>query len=76
MDMTKDKVEKFIGDVKKDRHITKEESRKAVDNLVSRFRVSKQDLTGLLRKQVRAIVKELGLVTKDDLKKLEKKAGK
>lgn len=71
--LLQEKSKKFVGDLKKDRRITDEKSRKAAKDLLKHVEGSRKDFEKLLRRQVQKVIDELNLATKDDLKKLRRR---
>lgn len=78
MDVTKEKVEEQIEKVRKDKNITKEAGKRAVEDLLKKLKIhkSRKEIENIIRTTVKKAVDELGLATKDDLKKLEGKLKK
>ena len=68
MDVSREKMEKAVKELKKDRNITKSESRKAVDDFMDKVSDSREDMQEMLRKHVRNIVDEMGIATKKERK--------
>lgn len=71
MDLTRDKLKKLVKDVQKD--ITEKDKKKAVDRMVKLARQTKTDAEKMIRGQIKRVIDELGLATKDDIKKLKRK---
>lgn len=73
MDLSKEKVSKIVEDIKKDQDITKDEAHKAVDDLFANVEKNRKEVDETMRKHVSRMVIQMGLVTKEDLKKAQGK---
>src|SRR3989338_2106387 len=72
-DVTKDKVEKFVREIKRDYKVTPQESKKVVDQMFKAIDENRKDFEKFLRSQVKKVVNELDLATKEDLRRFKKK---
>ena len=73
MDVTKEKIEKSIKELKKDRNISGKEAEKIAKDFLNSLDENKEEVQKIIRKQIRRVVDELGLATKDDIEHLKKK---
>lgn len=73
MDVTKEKIEKIIKEFKKDKNISGKEAEKVAKDFLNSLDENKEEVQKIIRKQIRRVVDELGLATKDDIKHLKKK---
>lgn len=73
MDVTKEKIEKSIKELKKGKNISGKEAEKVAKDFLDNVNKNKEEISKIIRKQIRRVVDELGLVTKDDIKHLKKK---
>ena len=64
--LTKDKLDKFVSDLEKDKKLSRKEGRKLADDLL-------KDVGTYRKKLVKVILSESGLATKEDIKRIEKK---
>ena len=71
MDLTTTKAGEVVKAVKKD--MNKEESKKAVDDFMKMFEKNRGEISKKLKEQLKKVAKELGLVTRDELKNYKAK---
>ena len=71
--MTRDQAESVVKDLVKAGEVQQKRAKKAVDELVERSRKNAEDLRKLVRNEIQSQVSALGIATKDDLKRLERK---
>ena len=71
--MTQARAEAIIKDLVKAGEVQTEQAQKAVEELVERSRRNSEKLAENIRKEIRQQVSNLGLATKDDITRLEKK---
>src|SRR5437764_6031958 len=72
-DMTRDQAESIVKDLVKAGDIQQKRAKKAVDELVDRSRKNAEDLSKLVRSEIQSQISALGIATKDDLARLERK---
>src|SRR5438270_1964608 len=72
-EMTRDQAESIVRDLVKTGEIQQKRAKKAVDDLVERSRKNAEELSKLVRQEIQSQVSALGIATKDDLAKLERK---
>ena len=73
MDISTNKVEKMIKDVKRGRGITKEKSKKAAKDFIKGLEKSRKDIDAVVKRHLRKIVKDLDIATKSDLRRSRRK---
>ena len=73
LSMTRDKAEKIIEDLSHEGELQKSEAKQWVDQLSNRGEEERQALRKLIRDEMKKVLDEMGLVTKEDLKELLKK---
>lgn len=71
MDLTATKAGEIVKAVKKD--MNKEESKKAVNDFMASFEKNRAQIGKTIKEQLKKAVKELGLVTRDELKNYKSK---
>jgi polyhydroxyalkanoate synthesis regulator phasin len=71
--MTRDQAESIVKDLVKAGELQQKRAKKAVDDLVDRSRKNAEELSKLVRSEIQSQISALGIATKDDLAKLERK---
>lgn len=71
--MTKDKAEKYVDELVEKGQVKKEEAKKLVTEMVERGEQEKSSIKDLVGKELNNLKKEMGLVTKQDIEKLEER---
>lgn len=71
--ITKERVEAFVEELKKEESITPNEGKKLVEDLLKRSKRNQDKLMAEILKQMRSFMKEMPLATKQDLKNLEER---
>ena len=71
--MTREQAEAVVKDLVKRGELQQKRARKAVDELLERSRKNAEDLTKLVRQEIQNQVSALGIATKEDLARLERK---
>ena len=69
--MTRERAESIVKDLVASGEVAKSQATKAADWLVERGRTGTEEVTELVRREIRQQVTALGLATKDDLARLE-----
>ncbi|MDQ4070782.1 MAG: hypothetical protein M3203_15130, partial [Actinomycetota bacterium] len=69
--MSRERAESIVRDLVASGEVAKSQAGKAADWLVERGRAGTEELAELVRREIRQQVAALGLVTKDDLARLE-----
>jgi len=72
-EMTRDQAESIVKDLVKAGELQQKRAKKAVDDLVDRSRKNAEELSKLVRSEIQSQISALGIATKDDLAKLERK---
>ena len=72
-EMTRDQAESTVKDLVKAGEIQQKRAKKAVDELLERSRKNAEDLSKLVRSEIQNQISSLGIATKDDLARLERK---
>lgn len=75
-EMTRGQAQKLVNQLVKEGQVAEERARSYVEELVKRSRKRTDDLTKLIRKEIQSQLSALGLATKDDLRRLERKLTK
>lgn len=73
---SKEQAEKFVNDLVKKGELSLEESKDMVNQLVQRGEEEKKGLQRIVREQIKQILNELDLATKEDIQKLEQRIQK
>ncbi len=73
LSMTREKAQKFVDDLTQRGEVNREEAREWVERLVQRGEEERQAIRKLIRDEVKAVMDELGLPTKQDLQDLASK---
>lgn len=73
LSMTREKAQKIVDDLTQRGEVSREEAREWVDRLVQRGEEERQAIRKLIREEVKAVMDELGLPTKQDLQDLASK---
>jgi len=75
IDLTKEKVEKVVKDVKRDKDINKQDADKIVDEVIGKMEKGKKVAEKVIRKQINKVRTELDL-DEDNTKKASVSGGK
>jgi len=73
LSMTREKAQDLIDELSHEGDLQKGEAKEWVDQLSSRGEEERQALRKLIRDEMKKVLDEMGLVTKEDLKELLKK---
>ena len=71
--MTRSRAEGIVKDLVKAGELRQKETQKQVDDLVERSRKNTEQLMEVIRKEITTQLSALGLATKDDIARLERK---
>jgi polyhydroxyalkanoate synthesis regulator phasin len=71
LSMTRERAEGIVGDLVASGEVAKGQASKAADWLVERGRTGSEEITELVRREIRQQVNALGLATKADVTRLE-----
>jgi polyhydroxyalkanoate synthesis regulator phasin len=74
--MTREQAEAVVKDLVKAGELQQKRAKKAVDELLERSRKNAEDLRKLVRHEMQSQISALGIATKDDLARLERKLTK
>jgi polyhydroxyalkanoate synthesis regulator phasin len=75
LSMTREKAQKVIEELTHEGEVQKNEVKEWVDQLSSRGEEERQALRKLVRDEVKKVLDEMGLATKEDIQKLLDKQG-
>jgi polyhydroxyalkanoate synthesis regulator phasin len=75
-EMTRVQAEGVVRDLVKAGDLQQQRAKKAVDELLERSRKNAEDLRKLVRHEIQSQISSLGIATKDDLARLERKLSK
>ncbi|WP_075980006.1 phasin family protein [Bacillus massilinigeriensis] len=70
---SKEQIEKFVNDLVAKGELSKTESKEMVDRFIEKGEAAKKDLDEIVKTKVQQALKELNLVTIEELKELEKR---
>ncbi|BCJ85172.1 phasin family protein [Effusibacillus dendaii] len=70
---SKEQVEKFVDELVKKGELTQAESKDMVNQMIQRGEEEKNELKRILKEQMKQIMDELNLATKDDIRRLEQR---
>lgn len=73
---TKEKIEEVVNEMVKTGELKQKEAGELKEKLLDKAREEKEEFKGFIKKQVEAIAKELGFVTKEEIEKLKKQVKK
>jgi len=73
LSMTREKAEKFIDELSQEGELQKGEMKQWVDQLSNRGEEERQALRKLVRDEMKKVLDEMGLATKEDIQKLLEK---
>ena len=73
LSMTREKAEKVIDELSREGEVQKSEMKQWVDQLSDRGEEERQALRNLLRDEMKKVLDEMGLATKEDIQKLVEK---
>src|SRR4051812_39190546 len=74
--MTRGQAEAVVKDLVKRGELQQKRARKAVDELLERSRKNAEELRKIVSKEIQSQISALGIATKDDLARLERKLSK
>ncbi len=74
--MTREQAEAVVKDLVKRGELQQRRAKKAVDELLERSRKNAEELRKVVRKEIQSQISALGIATKDDLARLERKLTK
>jgi len=72
-ELTRQQAESIVKDLVRAGEVQQERAKKAVDDLLERSRKNTEELSKMIRKEIKQQVSALGIATKDDLARLERK---
>lgn len=72
-EMTRSQAQRVVHQLVKEGQLAEERARSYVDELIDRSRKRTEELRKLVRREIQSQLSALGLATKDDLAKLERK---
>jgi len=75
LSMTREKAEKVIDELSREGELQKSEVKQWVDKLSDRGEEERDALRKLIRDEMKKVLDEMGLVTKEDIQKLLDKEG-
>lgn len=75
LSMTREKAQKVIDELSQEGELQKNEVKEWVDQLSDRGEEERQALRKLVRDELRKVLDEMGLATKEDIQKLVEKQG-
>jgi polyhydroxyalkanoate synthesis regulator phasin len=75
LSMTREKAQKVIEDLSQEGELQKNEVKEWVDQLSDRGEEERQALRKLVRDELKKVLDEMGLATKEDIQKLIEKQG-
>lgn len=75
-EMTRAQAESVVRDLVKTGEVQQKRAKKAVDELLERSRKNAEDLRKVIRHEMQSQISALGIATKDDLARLERKLTK
>jgi len=75
LSMTREKAEKVIEELSHEGEVQKNEVKQWVDQLSDRGEEERQALRNLIRDEMKKVLDEMGIVTKEDIQKLLDKQG-
>jgi polyhydroxyalkanoate synthesis regulator phasin len=75
-EMTRKQAETVVKDLVKRGELQQERAKKAVDELLDRSRKNAEQLRKTVRKEIQSQISAIGIATKDDLARLERKLTK
>jgi polyhydroxyalkanoate synthesis regulator phasin len=73
LSMTREKAEKLIDELSHEGELQKSEMKQWVDKLSDRGEEERQALRKLIRDELKKVLDEMGLATKEDIQKLHEK---
>jgi polyhydroxyalkanoate synthesis regulator phasin len=74
--MTREQAEAVVRDLVKAGEVQQKRAKKAVDELLERSRKNAEELSKLVRQEIQSQISALGIATKEDLARLERKLTK
>ena len=72
-ELTRSRAERIVKDLVRTGEVQRERAQESVDELLERSRKNTQALADLVRREMKTQVTRLGLATKDDVSRLERK---
>ena len=76
LSMTREKAQDIIEELSKEGDVQKNETKQWVDELSARGEEERQALRKLIRDEMKKVLDEMGLVTKEDIKQMLEKQNK
>lgn len=73
LSMTREKAEKVIDELSREGEVQKSEMKQWVDQLSDRGEEERQALRNLIRDEMKKVLDDMGLATKEDIQKLVEK---
>lgn len=70
---SREQVEKIVDDMVKKGEISSAESKELVNDLISKGEEEQNRLSKIVKGQIREVIDDLNIATKEDIKKLEKR---
>lgn len=74
--VTKEKIEEMVDELVKTGEIKQKEASSVKEKLIQKAEQERNELIELIKKQVKAVADELGLVSKEEIEKLRKQIKK
>lgn len=74
--LTKDKAENLVKELEEKGEVKKKDAKKYVDELVKKGEKEREELKTTIDERIREITKKLGIVTKQDIERIETKLEK
>lgn len=71
--MTKDKIKELVNKISEEFKMSEEEARKFTEELLEESKDIKEKINEMIDSQVKKTIEKLGLATREDIEKLEKK---
>lgn len=70
---SKEQAEKFVNELVKKGELSQEESKDMINQLIQRGEEEKKEIKRIMREQLKQMMDELNLATKDDINRLEQR---
>lgn len=70
---SKEQAEKFVNELVKKGELSQEESKDMINQLIHRGEEEKKEIKRIMREQLKQMMDELNLATKDDINRLEQR---
>ncbi len=71
--LTKEKAESLVKELVRKGELKREESKGFLSELLEKARKEKNELITIVQKEIKKVIGEMGLATKEDIEKLERK---